>query len=264
MAINALLVLGALIMFFPFFWTLITSLSSGAGLSATPSFIPENPSLDAYRQLLNETDFGRVVMNSLGLAVATALVQLFTSTTAAYAFSRLKFRGQRIVFACYLATMMIPMQVLIVPLFVQMRNLGLMNNPLGVLLPACSSAFGIFLIRQAMNGVPKELDEAATIDGATHIRIFAQIVLPNVRPALATFSVFAFMSSWNNFLWPLIILRDPLFQTLPIALARLQGQYTVEWDVMMAGSVISILPMLAIYIFAQKYVVQGVVTSGIK
>ena len=263
-ATTGALIAGAAIMFFPFAWMVITSLSSGAGLSVTPSLIPDDPSLDAYRRLIHETNFTAVVFNSLYLAVATTIIQLFTSCTAAYAFARLHFRARSIIFTCYLATMMIPMQVLIVPLFTHMRSLGLVNNPLGVLLPACSSAFGIFLIRQSMASVPRELDEAARIDGAGHLRIFAQIILPNVRPAIATFSVFAFMSSWNNFLWPLIILRDPHFQTLPIALARLQGQYTTEWDVMMAGSAISILPMLAIYIFAQKYVIQGIATSGIK
>lgn len=260
----ALLVIGALIMFFPFYWTITTSLSAGAGLDATPRLIPRDPSLAAYEELLTNTPFARVVVNSLGLAIATTLLQLITSSMAAYAFTRLPFRGRGVVFALYLATMMIPIQVLIVPLFVQMRDLGLVDTYLGVLLPSIASAFGVFLLRQAMSSVPRELDEAARIDGAGHFRIFATIVLPLTAPALATLSVFSFMSSWNSFLWPLIILRSPELQTLPIALARLQGQYTTQWDVMMAGSVISVLPMLAIYLLAQKYVIQGVATSGIK
>jgi multiple sugar transport system permease protein len=160
--------------------------------------------------------------------------------------------------------MMVPLQVLIVPLFVELKTFGLLNTYLGALLPTFASAFGIFLLRQAINQVPRELDEAATIDGAGHFRIFWTIVLPNIRPALATLVVFAFMGSWNSFLWPLVVLRSPELQTLPIALAGLQGQYTTEWDIVMAGSVVSILPMLAIYIFAQKYVIQGVASSGIK
>lgn len=257
-------VLGALVMFFPFLWTLITSISPGAGLSATPALIPENPSLAAYRELFANTNFARVILNSIGLAVATTVLQLVTSSMAAYAFSRLEFPGRGTLFAVYLATMMIPIQVLIVPLFVQMRDLGLVDSYLGVLLPGVASAFGVFLLRQGMNQVPRELDEAATIDGAGHLRIFATIVLPLVGPTLATFTVFSFMSSWNSFLWPLIILRSAELQTLPLALAGLQGQYTTQWDVMMAGSVVSVLPMLAIYIFAQKYVIQGVASSGIK
>lgn len=257
-------VLGALVMFFPFLWTITTSLSPGAGLSATPDLVPEDLSFRAYRELFANTPFARVILNSLGLAVVTTLLQLVSSAMAAYAFSRLEFPGRGALFAVYLATMMIPIQVLIVPLFVQMRDLGLVDNYLGVVLPSIASAFGVFLLRQGMNQVPRELDEAATIDGAGHFRIFATIVLPLVGPTLATFTVFSFMGSWNSFLWPLIILRSAELQTLPLALAGLQGQYTTQWDVMMAGSVVSVLPMLAIYIFAQKYVIQGVASSGIK
>lgn len=262
--LTTIVVLGALVMFFPFLWTVITSISSGAGLSATPSLIPDDPSMAAYRELFENTPFARVMVNSLGLAIVTTAVQLVTSSLAAYVFSRMPFPGRGVVFAIYLATMMIPIQVLIVPLFVQMRDLGLVDTYFGVLLPSIASAFGVFLLRQAMNAVPKELDEAATIDGAGHLRIFFRVVLPLIGPALATFAVFAFMSSWNSFLWPLVILRSDHLQTLPLALAGLQGQYTTQWDVMMAGSVISILPMLAIYLTAQKYVIQGVASTGIK
>jgi multiple sugar transport system permease protein len=262
--LHVVIVAGALVMFFPFLWTIITSITPGAGLTLTPSLIPADPSLDAYARLFAERPFLRIMLNSVGLALATTLVQLFTSSTAAYAFSRLPFRGRGVVFAVYLATMMIPLQVLIVPLFVELKTFGLLNTYLGALLPTFASAFGIFLLRQAVNQVPRELDEAATLDGAGHFRIFAWIVLPNIRPALATLAVFAFMSSWNSFLWPLVVLRKPELQTLPVALAGLQGQYTTAWDIVMAGSVVSILPMLALYLFAQRYVVQGVASSGIK
>jgi multiple sugar transport system permease protein len=258
------IILGALAMFFPFLWTFITSITPGAGFSITPQLWPENPSFEAYATLFTERPFARVVLNSLMLAVITTLVQLFTSATAAYAFSRLPFRGRGIVFAVYLATMMVPLQVLVVPLFAELKAFGLLNTYLGALLPTFASAFGIFLLRQAINQVPRELDEAATLDGAGHVRIFFSIVLPNIKPALATLTIFAFMGSWNSFLWPLIVLRDPELQTLPIALAGLQGQYTTAWDVVMAGSVVSILPMLALYIFAQKYIIQGVASSGLK
>lgn len=262
--LTAVLTVGAIAMAFPFLWTVITSVTSGAGLSATPSLIPDDPSLDAYRTLFSATTFGRSVINSVGLAIAVTLIQVTTSALAAYAFSRFEFPGKRAAFALYLATMMIPMQVLLVPLFDQMKSLGLVNNYLGVLLPSMASAFGVFLLRQAMATVPRELDEAAMLDGASHLRTFAQVVMPNVRPAMATFGIFAFMSSWNAFLWPLVILRSDELKTLPLALASLQGQFTTQWDVMMAGSVVSIIPMLALYIFAQKYIIQGVAGSGIK
>jgi multiple sugar transport system permease protein len=262
--LHVIVIVGAAVMFFPFLWTIITSITPGASLTQAPALIPTDPSLGAYARLFDDGPFGRVILNSLGLAVATTLVQLITSSTAAYAFSRLPFRGRGVVFAVYLATMMIPLQVLIVPLFVELKTFGLINTYLGALLPTFASAFGIFLLRQAVNQVPRELDEAATLDGAGHFRIFWQVVLPNIRPALATLTVFAFMGSWNSFLWPLVVLRKPELQTLPVALAGLQGQYTTEWDIVMAGSVVSVLPMLAIYIFAQKYVIQGVANSGIK
>jgi len=262
--LHVVIIVGALIMFFPFLWTIITSISPGAGLGVTPKLIPDNPSLEAYGQLFTEQPFARIILNSFLLAAITTVVQLFTSATAGYAFSRLPFRGQTAVFAVYLATMMIPLQVLIVPLFVELKTFGLLNTYLGALLPTFASAFGIFLLRQAINQVPRELDEAATLDGAGHFRIFGSVILPNIRPALATLTVFAFMGSWNSFLWPLVVLRKPELQTLPIALAGLQGQYVSEWDIIMAGSVVSVLPMLALYIFAQKYVIQGVAASGIK
>jgi multiple sugar transport system permease protein len=262
--LHAVVIVGAAIMFFPFLWTIITSITPGAGLTVAPALIPTDPSLAAYQQLFAERPFARVVLNSLGIATVTTLVQLFTSATAAYAFSRLPFRGRGVVFAVYLATMMIPLQVLIVPLFVELRTFGLINTYLGALLPTFASAFGIFLLRQAVNQVPRELDEAATLDGAGHFRIFFSVILPNIRPALATLTVFAFMGSWNSFLWPLVVLRSPELHTLPVALAALQGQYVTQWDIVMAGSVVSVLPMLALYVFAQKYVIQGVASSGLK
>jgi multiple sugar transport system permease protein len=262
--LHAVVIVGAAIMFFPFLWTIITSITPGAGLTVAPALIPTDPSLEAYAQLFAERPFARVVLNSLGIATVTTLVQLFTSATAAYAFSRLPFRGRGVVFAVYLATMMIPLQVLIVPLFVELRTFGLINTYVGALLPTFASAFGIFLLRQAVNQVPRELDEAATLDGAGHFRIFFSVVLPNIRPALATLTVFAFMGSWNSFLWPLVVLRSPELHTLPVALAALQGQYVTQWDIVMAGSVVSVLPMLALYVFAQKYVIQGVASSGLK
>lgn len=257
-------VLGALVMLFPFVWTVVTSISTGAGLDSTPSLVPHHASLGAYLELFRRTSFGRVVLNSAIIAVGTVALQIVTSALAAYAFSRLPFRGRGVVFGLYLATMMVPMQVLLVPLFVEMKSLGLIDSYLGVILPGMASAFGVFLLRQAMGTVPRELDEAARLDGAGHLRIFGQVVMPLITPAVATLGVFSFMSSWNAFLWPLVILRSPQLKTLPLALAALQGQYTTRWDVVMAGSVVTILPMFAVYVFAQKYVIQSVAGSGLK
>ena len=256
--------LGAIVMIFPFVWTVVTSISPGASLTTTPKLIPDNPSLAPYLQLFERVPFAQVILNSVIVAVISTVFQLVTSAMAAYVFARLPFRGRGAIFLLYLATMMIPFQVLIVPLFVEMKSLGLINTYAGAILPTIASAFGVFLLRQAMSTVPYELDQAATLDGAGHFRVFFQIMLPLVRPALATLAVFGFLNTWNSFLWPLIILRDPLMQTLPVALSSLQGQYSTQWDVLMAGSVISILPMFALYVFAQKYIVQGVAGTGLK
>lgn len=259
-----LLVVGALLMIFPFIWTVVTSITPGATLTTTPKLIPDDPSISPYIELFQRVPFARVIANSLIIAVISTLLQLITSAMAAYVFARMPFRGRGAVFVVYLATMMIPFQVLIVPLFAEMKTLGLINTYAGAILPTIASAFGVFLLRQAMSTVPYDLDQAATLDGAGHFRIFFQIMLPLVRPALATLAVFAFLNTWNSFLWPLIILRDPLMQTLPVALSSLQGQYSTQWDVLMAGSVVSIIPMFALYVFAQKYIVQGVAGTGLK
>lgn len=263
-ALYVLLIAGGLIMLFPFVWTVVTSITPGASLTVTPQLIPENPSLQPYIDLFSSVPFARVILNSILIAVVSTLLQLITSSMAAYVFARMPFPGRNAVFVLYLATMMIPFQVLIVPLFAEMKTLGLINTYWGAILPTIASAFGVFLLRQAMSTVPYDLDQAATLDGAGHFRIFFQIMLPLVRPALATLAVFAFLNTWNSFLWPLIILRDPLLQTLPVALSSLQGQYSTQWDVLMAGSVISIIPMFALYVFAQKYIVQGVAGTGLK
>lgn len=260
----AVVLLGGLVMLFPFLWTVVTSISPGASLTTTPQLIPDNPSFAPYVELFSRVPFAQVIVNSLVIAVASTVLQVVTSAMAAYVFSRMPFRGRNALFLVYLATMMIPFQVLIVPLFIEMKSLGLINSYAGAILPTIASAFGVFLLRQAMSTVPTELDQAATVDGAGHFRVFFQIMLPLVRPALATLAVFGFLNTWNSFLWPLIILRDPLLQTLPVALSSLQGQYSTQWDVLMAGSVISILPMFALYVFAQRYIVQGVAGTGLK
>jgi multiple sugar transport system permease protein len=168
------------------------------------------------------------------------------------------------VFALYLATMMIPMQVLVVPLFIQMTEFGLNDTYLSLIAPTIAAAFGIFLVKQTMDSIPRDLDEAATLDGAGHLRIFSTMILPLTKASLATLAVFAFMSSWNSFLWPLVVIRSPELMTLPLGLATLKGQYTTEWDVVMAGSVMSIIPIAVIYLFAQRHIIEGMSHTGLK
>ena len=255
---------GAFVMLFPFLWTFVTSITTDGNLSGGPSLIVEDPTLDAYARLLDALPMWRIVLNSFAIAIAATLAQLVTGSMAAYGFGRLRFRGRNVLFALYLATLMVPMQVLVVPLFIQMSRLNLNDTYFALLAPSVASAFGIFLLKQAVESVPRELDEAATIDGASHLRIYLTIVLPLVRPALATLAVFAFMSSWNNFLWPLVVIRSPELMTLPLGLATLQGRFTTEWNVVMAGSVVSIIPIALVYLFAQRHVIAGMAHTGLK
>ncbi|MFC0622548.1 carbohydrate ABC transporter permease [Kribbella deserti] len=257
-------ILGAAIMLFPFLWTVITSITPEGSLADGPTLFVQDPTLDAYRTLLDAVPMWRIVLNSLGIAIASTALQLVTGSMAAYAFARLSFPGKNIVFGFYLATLMVPLQVLVVPLFIEMKTLNLQDTYFSLLAPTIASAFGVFLLRQAVAGVPIELDEAATLDGAGHLRIFARIVLPLIRPALATVAVFAFMGSWNSFLWPLVVIRSPELMTLPLGLSTLQGQFTTQWDVVMAGSVVSIVPIAVVYLLAQRHIIAGVAHTGIK
>ena len=255
---------GAAVMLFPFLWTVVTSVTPEGSLSGGPTLLVKNPTLNAYRALMDAMPMWRIILNSLGVAIVATALQLITGSMAGYGFGRLRFRGKNVVFALYLATLMVPMQVLVVPLFIEMKMLNLQDTYMALLAPSIASAFGVFLLKQAVEGVPRELDEAATLDGAGHLRIFTRIILPLIRPALATVAVFAFMGSWNSFLWPLVVIRSPEFMTLPLGLSTLQGQFTTRWDVVMAGSVVSIIPIAIVYLLAQRHIIAGVATTGIK
>lgn len=264
LALYAAVLAGAAIMLFPFLWTVITSITPEGSLADGPKLVVENPTLAAYQTLLDAIPMWRIILNSLGIAIASTVLQLVTGSMAAYGFARLHFPLKNVVFGFYLATLMVPLQVLVVPLFIEMKTFNLQDTYFALLAPTIASAFGVFLLRQAVTAVPMELDEAATIDGAGHLRIFTTIVLPLIRPALATVAVFAFMGSWNSFLWPLVVIRSPEFMTLPLGLSTLQGQFTTQWDVVMAGSVVSIVPIAIVYLLAQRHIIAGVAHTGIK
>jgi len=260
-----LLILGGLVMIVPFAWMISTSLKSGQYvLSMPPQLIPNPATLDSYRRIFELYPIGRMLFNSLFVAGLTTIGQLITCSMAAYAFARLKFRGHNFVFLLYLATLMVPFQVTITPLFIMMRIFGWINTYQGLILPGVFSAFGTFMLRQAFMTIPTEYEEAAYMDGASPLTIFLKIILPLSKPALATLSVFAFMGSWNSFMWPLFIVCEETLMTLPVGLATLQGRWLTEWNLVMAGAVITVLPMLLLYLFAQKYLVQGYVMSGLK
>ena len=249
----------------PFLWMLSTSLKSQQFvLVVPPELIPNAPTLDSYRRLAELFPIWRLLGNSVVVSIGVTLGQLLTASMAAYAFARMQFRGRDALFLLYLATLMIPSQVTITPLFILMRYLGWINHYQGLIAPGVFTAFGTFLLRQHFLSLPKELEEAAYLDGATPLHIFVRIILPLSGPALATLAVFSFMNSWNSFLWPLFVVRDTQLMTLPVGLASLHGRYLTEWNLVMGGAVLTVLPMLLVFLALQKYFVKGVVMSGLK
>ncbi len=252
-------------MLVPFLWMVATSLKGqGAILTVPPELIPRAPTLENFRRVVETVPLARMFGNSLFVTTATVIAQLLTSAMAAYAFARMRWRGRDVLFALYLATLMVPSQMTITPLFILMKHLGWVNTYQGLIMPGIASAFGTFLLRQAFRGVPREYEEAAFLDGGNHWTVFWQIDLPMVRPALATLAVFATMASWNSFLWPLFITSDQELMTLPVGLALLHGRYTSDWGMIMAGAVISVVPIVLVYLAAQRAFVNGVLQSGLK
>ena len=261
----ALLLAGAVVMLLPFAWMLSTSLkTSEATFMLPPQWIPENPSLDSYKQVFETVPMARFFMNSVFIALVTAFFQVLICAMAGYAFARIDFPGREVLFYIYLATLMVPQQVTMTPLFILMTKLGWANTYKALILPGIFSAFGTFLMRQFFQGIPRSIEEAAFIDGAGYVTIFFRIIIHLAKPVIATLWIFAFMASWNNFLWPLIITSDTAHMTLPLGLATLQGRWTTDWNVLMAGTLISIIPMLLVYVFTQKYIIKGLTHTGLK
>lgn len=259
------LILSGALMIVPFLWMLTTSLKApGAVLTIPPQILPRQLTLESYTRVADTVPLVRMFGNSLAVTVACVAGQLVTSALSAYAFARMRWRGRDTLFLLYLATLMVPQQVTITPLFILMQRLGWVDTYQGLIAPGLISAFGTFLLRQAMLGVPREYEEAALLDGGTHWTLFRHVALPLVGPSLATLAVLATMSSWNSFLWPLFITRDERLMTLPVGLALLQGRYTTEWSMVMAGAVITVLPIILVYLAAQRAFVRGVALSGLK
>jgi multiple sugar transport system permease protein len=260
-----LLVIGGLAMLFPFAWMVSTSLKPDVAVFQTPpQLIPKPFQPSNYSTVVHIFPVWRFLINSVLVAVISTTLQVGTSAMAAYAFARIKFRGSGALFMVYLTTLMVPFQVTIVPLFVEMKYLHFVNSYPGLIVPSIASAYGTFLLRQAFLSLPAELEEAAFVDGASHWTVFTRIALPLVRPSLATFAVLSFIGSWNSFLWPLVIISSQNLMTLPVGLSNLQGEHLTAWNLVMAGATISVLPILLVYLVAQKQIVRGFVLSGVK
>ena len=249
----------------PFVWMISTSFKSRGALMAIPiEWIPENPTWAAYEKVFSKFPFARTIINSLYISVSYTVITLLSAAMAAFAFAKIRFPGNELLFRCYLATMMIPTQVTMIPLFVIMNKIGLMDSYASVISPSIFRPFAVFMLVQQMRTIPNDYLDAAKIDGASIFTVFGRVVLPLCSSSLATLSITTFMESWNDYLWPLLMLTDKNKMTLPIALSTLNGQYATEYNVLMAGSLISMIPIIIIYICAQKYFKNGMMSGGIK
>ena len=264
--LHLVLIIGAIFMVVPFLWMLLTSLMTTAqAFAVPPSFIPNPFMWSNYPQSFNALPFNLAYMNSAIVAVTVTVFQLITCAMAAYAFARIQFPGREIIFFVFLATMMIPFQLTIIPIFLTMKQIGLLDTLLSLILPpALFSAFGVFLLRQFILGLPLELEEAAIVDGANRWTIFWQVILPLLRAPLAALGIFTFIAQWNDFFRPLIMLNTPSNFTVPLMLSQFRGQYATEWTLVMAGSVIAVLPLLIVYILAQRHIIRGIAMTGLK
>jgi multiple sugar transport system permease protein len=261
--LHAALIAGSLVMLLPFVWMFSTSLKHPPEIfKYPPVWIPSQIAWDNYTKTISAMPFGRFYLNSLIVTASVTALQLLVSSLAAFAFARLRFRGREALFLLYLATLMIPFQVTMIPNFILVRWLGWYDTYQALILPTAFSAFSTFLLRQYFMGLPRELDEAARMDGASSWRIWWQIILPLSGPVLAALAIFVSLNSWNDFLWPLIITNSVEMRTLPVGLSTFQGQFKVEWNLLMAGSVIAMLPVLIVYIIGQRWFIKGITMTG--
>jgi multiple sugar transport system permease protein len=267
---NAILVNGgllvlAIIALAPLLWMVSVSfMPSGEASHFPPPLTPSRVTLDNYHTLFGRTGMGGNFINSLIVSVAITLGSLLINTMAGYAFAKLRFAGRERIFQILLAALVIPAQVAMLPLFLLMKQLGLVNSFAGVVIPSLATVFGIFLVRQYARSIPDELLEAARIDGAGELRIFFQIVLPMLKPVLVTLTIFTFMAAWNDFMWPLIVLTDQAHYTLPVALATLSREHVMDVEMMMAGAVVTVVPVLLLFLALQRYYIQGLLLGSVK
>ena len=253
----------AVAMLFPLLWLLSTALKSPTEDIFT-HWLPTQPTWNNFRVVWQTYPFGQYLWNSTIIAVLTVCLNLLFCSLAAYPLARLDFRGRDSIFAGVIATIMIPFQIVMIPLYILTVQLGLRNTYLGVIFPSLASAFGIFLLRQAFQGAPKELEEAARIDACSELGIWWHIMLPSIRPALVTLAIFVFIGSWSDFLWPLIVLDRPEYYTLPLGVAKLASALDLDWRMIAAGSIISIIPVIFLFVFLQRYIIPTETGSGVK
>lgn len=259
------LALGAAAMVIPFLWMLSTSLKTEMQAYVFPPvWIPSPVAWANYPDTWNALPFSRFFLNSGLVALVVTAGQLLTCSLGAFAFARLRFPAREQLFVLYLATLMIPFQVIMIPLFVLVSRLQWIDSYWGLTVPLIFSPYGTFLLRQFFKTIPLELEDASKIDGCTYWRIYWNVMMPLSKPALATLGIFVFMWSWNNFLWPLLIVNSLEMKTLPLGLAYFLGQYTIYWNLLMVGATISLLPVLIVFFFAQRFFIEGITLTGLK
>lgn len=260
-----ILTFGALLMVAPFIWMLSTSVKSLSEVfTFPPTLLGEKIVWQNYLKVSDRYPFALFFINSIKISAIVVAAQILTSSMAGFAFARLRFPGRDYLFALYLATLIVPFHVTLIPTFILMRYLGWVDTHYSLIIPNLVSAFGTFLMRQFFLNIPAALEDAAKIDGCTPFGIYWRIFLPLSQPALATLGVFTFMGIWNDFIRPLVFINSIPKMTIPIGLASMQGMYSTDWPVLMAGTVISLLPVLIAFLFAQEYFVRGVTLSGLK
>ena len=261
---SSLAVLGVLTLL-PLLWMVSASfMPSGQANTFPPPLLPHGATTEHYVTLFTRLNLARALGNSLFVSILATAISLLTNSMAGYAFAKLRFKGRDRAFQVLLAALVIPGQVSMLPLFLLLKSLGLVNTFAGVIVPFMATIFGIFMVRQYALGIPDDLLDAARVDGASEVRIFTTIVLPVLKPILATLAVFTFLSAWNDFLWPLIILSDEARYTLPVALASLSGEHVQDTELMMAGSVLTVLPVLAVFLVLQRAYLRGVMMGSVK
>ena len=263
--VNGLLLGAAVTTLAPLVWMVSVSLMSpGEASTFPPPLVPGQPTFENYRALFEHAGMGRYLANSLVLTLAVTLLSLLFNVAAGYAFAKLPFHGRDRIFKSLLAALVIPGQVAMVPLFLLLKHLGLVNSYGGVIIPALASIFGIFVVRQYALSIPDQVLEAARIDGANEFRIFRSIIVPVLKPIIVTLAVFTSLGTWNDFMWPLIVLNDSDLYTLPVALASLSREHVQDNELMMAGSVLTTLPVLVVFLVLQRYYIEGLMVGSVK
>ena len=262
-----ILIVAGVIAALPFIWMILGSFKTGAEIrQLPPTFFPNEPTLDNYATILQDDDLPLAIFyrNSAIISLANVVQVLFTSSFFGYIFAKFQFRGKNVLFWFILATLMIPFQVTMIPGYLILAKLNLINKLWGLIIPAAIDAFGIFLFRQFSLSIPNELLDAARVDGASEFRIYRSIVLPQLGPALATFGMLTFMFNWNAYLWPLIVLTEQKVRTLPIILTWYSNQHSDQLHLTMAASVLVIFPVLIVFMFTQRWIVRGITLTGFK